>query len=78
MPKGSRKPEPSIVLVKAAFLEAAQLTDEQRLCIVLSYQAGMSHAEIASLVDLPLGTVKSHIQRGTQNLQQLLSAYREH
>ena len=48
-----------------------------RMCIVLSYQEGMTHAEIAELMDLPLGTVKSHINRGTQRLQKMLAEYRE-
>jgi RNA polymerase sigma-70 factor (ECF subfamily) len=47
-----------------------------RLCIVLSYNEGMSHREIADLTEIPLGTVKSHINRGVQRLQQILSAYR--
>ena len=55
----------------------ATLSSRVRLCIVLSYHDGMTHAEIADLIDLPLGTVKSHIRRGTQHLQQILSAYRE-
>lgn len=48
-----------------------------RLCIVLAYHAGMSHAEIASATGLPSGTVKSHIRRGTLRLRELLSAYAE-
>jgi RNA polymerase sigma-70 factor (ECF subfamily) len=55
----------------------ATLPPPLRLCIVLSYQEGMSHAEIAELLDMPLGTVKSHINRGTTRLQQVLSAYRD-
>ena len=53
----------------------AELTDTERLCVVLSYQEGLSHAEIAELTDLPLGTVKSHILRGSKRLRQILSAY---
>jgi RNA polymerase sigma-70 factor, ECF subfamily len=53
----------------------AVLPDAVRLCIVLSYHAEMSHAEIAEATALPLGTVKSHIRRGTERLQSLLSAY---
>ncbi len=53
----------------------ATLSNTVRLCIVLSYHEGLIHAEIAELTKLPLGTVKSHIRRGTQRLQQLLSAY---
>lgn len=53
----------------------ASLPAAVRLCIVLSYHAQMSHAEIADATTLPLGTVKSHIRRGTERLEALLSAY---
>ncbi len=53
----------------------ALLPPQARLCIVLSYHEGMSHAEIADTTGMPLGTVKSHIRRGTEKLQSLLSAY---
>ncbi len=46
-----------------------------RLCIVLSYHEGMTHAEVAALTGLPLGTVKSHIKRGSDQLKMLLAAY---
>lgn len=55
----------------------ATLPNMVRLCIVLSYQQGMSHGEISELIETPLGTVKSHILRGTRRLQQILSAYRD-
>lgn len=51
------------------------LSTPVRLCVVLSYQVGMSHGEIAELTNSPLGTVKSHITRGTQRLKDILSAY---
>jgi RNA polymerase sigma-70 factor, ECF subfamily len=54
----------------------ATLSEPVRLCIVLSYQEGMSHGEIADITSIPLGTVKSHINRGTRRLQQVLAAYR--
>ena len=53
----------------------ATLPEKERLCIVLSYHERMTHAEISEFTGLPIGTVKSHIRRGTQRLQQLLSAY---
>jgi len=55
----------------------ALLPDAVRLCVVLSYHADMSHGEIAEAASLPLGTVKSHIRRGTERLEKLLSAYAE-
>ncbi|MCZ6659111.1 MAG: sigma-70 family RNA polymerase sigma factor [Gammaproteobacteria bacterium] len=53
----------------------AALSNTVRLCVVLSYEEGLSHTEITKLMDLPLGTVKSHILRGTTRLRQILSAY---
>jgi len=53
----------------------ASLAPEPRLCIVLAYHEGMTHEEIATFADLPPGTVKSHIRRGTRRLQDYLHAY---
>ncbi|MCC6201538.1 MAG: sigma-70 family RNA polymerase sigma factor [Gammaproteobacteria bacterium] len=53
----------------------AKLTGEVRLCVVLSYHEGMSHAAIAELTGLPLGTVKSHINRGSAQLRAYLAGY---
>jgi len=53
----------------------AQLTRTERLCVVLAYNEGMSHGEISAATALPLGTVKSHVRRGSQRLRVLLSAY---
>lgn len=51
------------------------LAEDVRLCIVLAYGEGMTHAEIAEFTGFPLGTIKSHIRRGSQKLQQELAAY---
>jgi len=53
----------------------AQLSREERMCVVLTYNEGMSHAEISLVTGLPLGTVKSHIRRGAQRLRSLLDGY---
>ena len=53
----------------------AQLSREERMCVVLAYHEGMSHGEISLVTGLPLGTVKSHIRRGAQRLRSLLGAY---
>jgi RNA polymerase sigma factor (sigma-70 family) len=55
----------------------ALLPEKERLCIVLSYQEGMSHAEITKLTEMPLGTVKAHLNRGAQKLKEVLRAYSE-
>jgi RNA polymerase sigma factor (sigma-70 family) len=51
------------------------LPEIERLCVVLSYNEGLSHREIADTTDLPLGTVKSHIRIGAGRLQSALDAY---
>ncbi len=59
----------------------AGLARDERLCIVLAYSEGMSHGEISATTELPLGTVKSHIKRGSERLRAQLRAYepaREH
>lgn len=50
----------------------AYVSDEERACLTLAYSKGMSHPEIGKITGLPIGTVKSHIQRGKQKLQQWL------
>lgn len=41
---------------------------EERTCLTLSISAGMSHQEICKITGMPLGTVKSHLNRGKQKL----------
>jgi RNA polymerase sigma-70 factor (ECF subfamily) len=53
----------------------ACLRPVERLCVVLAYGERMSHGEICSATGLPLGTVKSHISRGSARLRQYLSDY---
>jgi RNA polymerase sigma factor (sigma-70 family) len=53
----------------------AALPPDARLCVVLAYSEGMSHAEISDSTAMPLGTVKSHITRGASRLRELLHAY---
>ncbi len=53
------------------------LSPSMRLCVVLAYHEGFTHEEIAELTKLPLGTVKSHVRRGTQRLRTLLMAYED-
>jgi RNA polymerase sigma-70 factor (ECF subfamily) len=52
-----------------------RLPRDERLCVVLAYSEGMSHAEISAALQLPLGTVKSHVRRGAERLRALLHAY---
>jgi len=51
------------------------LPNECRACILLVLSEGLSHNEAAQITGLPLGTVKSHIKRGRERLQNALKAY---
>lgn len=53
------------------------LSLEERTCITLSISAGMSHQEICSVTLLPLGTVKSYINRGKQKLMDKITPQRQ-
>ena len=50
----------------------AELKPDQRACLALSLGEGWSHGEIATALDIPLGTVKSHVIRGRERLLQAL------
>ncbi|MDB5449391.1 MAG: polymerase sigma-70 factor, subfamily [Phenylobacterium sp.] len=45
----------------------------ERLCVSLCFGAGLSHAEAAEALNLPLGTVKSHVKRGLEKLRTRLA-----
>ncbi|WP_304176969.1 RNA polymerase sigma factor [Phenylobacterium aquaticum] len=49
------------------------LTASERLCVTMCYGAGLSHAEAAEALNLPLGTVKSHVKRGLEKLRARLA-----
>jgi RNA polymerase sigma-70 factor (ECF subfamily) len=45
------------------------LSPAERMCVSLCYGAGVSHVEAADALNLPLGTVKSHVNRGLDKLR---------
>jgi RNA polymerase sigma-70 factor (ECF subfamily) len=51
------------------------LPEEYRTAVILSDQEGLSYDEIATLMDVPVGTVKSRLFRGRRRLQQALYQY---
>jgi RNA polymerase sigma-70 factor (ECF subfamily) len=52
-----------------------QLREPERACLSLCYQWGMSHQEMANVLDYPVGTVKTHIARGKAKLREHLTSY---
>ncbi len=53
----------------------AQLPSDQAMAIHLHMHREYSHQEISDIMECPLGTVKSHIQRGREKLKVLLSEW---
>ncbi len=54
-----------------------QLRPEYRSCILLRHVEGRPYEEIAEMLELPLGTVKTYIHRARNELRQALSDLRE-
>lgn len=48
------------------------LQDQQRQSVLLSYYEGYTHQELAKRLKAPLGTVKSWVRRGLQQLRECL------
>lgn len=49
-----------------------QLGTVERLCVVLCLGEGYTHDQVAELADIPLGTAKSHVLRGSAKLKKIL------
>jgi len=59
-------------------LQALELLNEkEKLAIILNYEKGFSHSEIAKIMKLPIGTVKSNILRGKAKLKKYFIDDRE-
>lgn len=52
----------------------AELPDAQRQAIELAYFGGLSHQEIATKLDRPLGTIKTRVRLGLHKLKSVLIA----
>lgn len=46
-----------------------RLTTPQRICVTLCVAAGMSHREASEATGWPLGTIKSHVNRGVDRMR---------
>ncbi len=68
--------EDAVVAERRRIVVAAlgRLAPEQRAPIELAYYAGKSHSEIAIVLGLPLGTVKTRIRLGMTRLRDVLAA----
>ncbi len=55
----------------------ARLSEAQRLCVEHCFHLDLTHEEAADVLGLPLGTLKSHLNRARARLQHLLGAWAE-
>lgn len=53
-----------------------QLPENQRQVLELAYFGGLSQSQIAERLSQPLGTVKTRMRMGLQNLRQLLESHK--
>ena len=51
------------------------LSDDERAAIAACFFEGLTHDEAAAALDMPLGTLKSHVARAREKLRAPLSAY---
>jgi RNA polymerase sigma-70 factor (ECF subfamily) len=65
---------------RLAFLHAQldRLPEKYRLVLTLRYLQHLSYAEVAAALDVPMGTVKTHIHRARRLLRERLRQWEEH
>ena len=51
------------------------LSPEEQTAVHLCYQQGLTHSEMAAVLEWPLGTVKTHLARAKDQLRQRLSVW---
>ncbi len=51
------------------------LSPPERAALTLAYRDGLSHSEVATVLDCPLGTAKAHILRGREKLKRRLGGW---
>jgi RNA polymerase sigma-70 factor (ECF subfamily) len=51
----------------------SRIRPEYRECVVLPYREGLTHPEIAEILGLPAGTVKTHLHRARKELADILA-----
>ena len=73
------EPEPSSAPLSDLKQDLAQamhsLNGDEQAALHLCYQQGLSHPEIADVLQWPLGTVKTHLNRGKEKLRPLLASW---
>jgi RNA polymerase sigma factor (sigma-70 family) len=73
--KHTRPERPGVVAADDAYLLDAlsKLTPQRRIAITLRFYADLPEAEIARLMNVRLGTVKSLVSRGLADLRKVVA-----
>ena len=71
----SHDPRPAEGLGRDVERALQALSEVQRLAVVHCFYLDLSHAEAAQVLGLPLGTLKSHLDRAKTRLRELLGAW---
>jgi RNA polymerase sigma-70 factor (ECF subfamily) len=58
--------------IEAAFQELRPI---EKAVISLSYSQDLSHGDVANILEIPLGSVKTHLLRGKEKLRTTLTGY---
>ncbi len=53
------------------------LSEAERVAITLCFHKDLSHDEAATIMQIPLGTLKSHVNRAKEKMSKHLSAWKE-
>jgi RNA polymerase sigma-70 factor (ECF subfamily) len=72
-------PDPAAITQNRELCELAKkslmkLDDDQKAVVVLRDIEGMSYAQIADVLDIELGTVRSRLSRARNNLREILES----
>jgi len=70
LPEPSEPPDADPLLSRRLRQLVASLPEVPRTVLILRYQEDMSPEEIGSVLDMPLATVKSHLQRTLRLLRE--------
>jgi len=76
IPDGAPEPQTASAVKLDLERAMARLQPAQRAALTLCFAQGMSHEEAAAALVMPLGTLKSHVNRGREKLAAMLGDWR--
>jgi RNA polymerase sigma-70 factor (ECF subfamily) len=74
---GEPSPDPSVAHMAKLDIEKAiaRLAPAERVALTACYTLGFAHEEAARILQMPLGTLKSHVARGREKMQSHLQGW---